>query len=64
MILTRFRRRPQPPAPPTITRHDAEVARAWGINLLQWLNLTDQARAMLRRDFTHAPHFHQEAGTR
>ncbi len=58
-ILTLFRRRPSAPAAPTITRHDAETARAHGLTLPQWDDLTDQGRAMLRRDITHAPHFYQ-----
>ena len=57
-LLTLFRRRPQPPAEPTITRHDAEVARAHGLTLAQWLDLTDHGRAMLRHDLVHAPYFH------
>jgi hypothetical protein len=59
-LSTLFRRRPPVPAPPTITRHDAEVARAWGLSWPQWEDLTDQGRAMLRHDLTHAPHFYQD----
>jgi len=57
------RRRPVAPAAPVITTKDAEVARAWGLKLPQWDDLTDQARAMLRQDITHAPHFHQKGSS-
>lgn len=56
-LLALFRR----PAParataPVITRQDAAIANAWGLNLTKWLALTDRQRAILRRDVTSAPH--------
>jgi len=59
MIRTLFRRPTPPPAPPTITAHDALVKHAWGLTLAGWLALTDQERAQLRRDVTRAPHFQE-----
>lgn len=54
-----FRRaRPTPPAL-SLTVHDAEVKRAWGLTLTKWLALTDQERAKLRRQVTRAPHFQE-----
>ena len=58
-----FRRRTTVPADPVITTQDAEVARAHGLKLPQWLDLTDQARAMLRQSVTSAPYFHQKGSS-
>lgn len=57
-------RRPSAPSAPIISTKDAEMARAWGLTLTQWDDLTDTGRAMLRHDITHAPYFNQEAATR
>ena len=56
-LATLFRRRPPAPAPPTITRHDADTAHAHGLSWPQWLALTDHDRAKRRATITTGTNF-------